>query len=143
MSHSIQELSYTAGIIDGEGSICMTRQVRKGTSYFYLRVSVGTTSKRLADWLHNRYGGAMFCVSRLNERHKQPIYFWKLQTTTGCQTFLQDIFPYLLIKTSQAKLALEYCEYKIPRHHKSADSKLESEYSEKFHYLNSKTSNCE
>ena len=46
--------AYIAGLIDGEGSIHMTRKEKYGT--FYAFVTIGMTNKDVINWLAKKLG---------------------------------------------------------------------------------------
>ena len=55
-----QALAYTAGIIDGEGCICLDKHGKHGIE---LKVSVGNTKEWLLQWLKMQYGGNIGSLS--------------------------------------------------------------------------------
>lgn len=59
---SINDLSYTGGIIDGEGYIGIKKANSKGSQRGYLlelNVGVTNTNEWLIRWLHFNYGGSV------------------------------------------------------------------------------------
>lgn len=94
------ELAYLAGIIDGEGTIyrLSTRQ-RRWT------VSIATTSEDLLEWLR-AIGGRTHEMPQGN-LGKKPCWRWEITAARDVRFLLQSIVPYMLIKRSAAKMAIE------------------------------------
>lgn len=95
-------LAYTAGIIDGEGTI--------GTRgpWFTVVVEVQNTNDELIETLHNWYGGvAVYDQLRKNNRGKRkPFHYWRLNKSATISEFLRSIEPHLRLKKAHANLAL-------------------------------------
>jgi len=103
------QLSYIAGIIDGEGSISIIRQVHTAHSAYYSyfgRVQVGMTDKIIPAWLQAEFGGELHLRKPSNPNWKER-WDW----TVNCQKaldFLEQVLPYLKIKKGQAELVVEF-----------------------------------
>ncbi len=99
----IKDLSYTAGIIDGEGSICL---IKRSTRYqkIFLSVSVGNTNEWLIQWLKMQYGGD---ISTSKNKTGSTMWHWDI-TRYKASNFLKLILPYLRIKRPQAELAIKF-----------------------------------
>lgn len=138
MEISEQEKAYAAGIVDGEGSICIgvdsnfySRRDNQPYRYVYVHVLVSNTDKRIMEWLKERYGGS-FHTRKQNGIGTKPIYGWEAVSNDALK-FLKDIYPYLLLKKEHATWAIEFQENKIPIRHyhgkpSMADEDLELEY---------------
>ncbi len=102
---SISEAAYCAGIIDGEGSISLTRN--RKNRWPSPQVSVASTDKELVQWLRNRFGGSIVTKKPRKINHSQS-YDWKLTDRRALQ-FLQIVRPYLVIfrKIERADLLIE------------------------------------
>jgi hypothetical protein len=106
------QLSYIAGIVDGEGSISVYQhKKRRGKEYldytYGLHVSVTNTYKPVVDWLQKKTGlGSIGSKLRDKENYKTA-YTWVLQVNQ-IQPFLEALLPYLIIKHAQAELMLEF-----------------------------------
>lgn len=100
------DLAYIAGIIDGEGSIMITKTIQDKYLWYVLRVSVGSTNEWLPCFLKIAYGGYIY-----KKRDKRPqnsqCWEWDLQSRQAL-VFLQDILPYLHLKKPQAELAIRF-----------------------------------
>jgi hypothetical protein len=106
---TVEELAYLAGIIDGEGTICIargkdSRKVHK--HYYYIpHMKVCNTDLELMKWIHETFGGRMN-----NTRHEtdkwHTLYYvrWNLKKA---EKVLTAIYPYLRVKKRQATVLLE------------------------------------
>lgn len=104
------QISYLAGIIDGEGSIYIQRRKTiTGWSYFP-RFQIVNTNRKLMEWVHQTFGGLIYDKPR---KHINPK--WKMQiewfTTRGLlDELLPLIIPYLIIKREQAEIMIKFRE---------------------------------
>ena len=115
--------SYLAGIIDGEGCICITksetRQRNKGwrdkPPLFYLQyqmyVQATNTNLVLMKWLVQTFGGDYHITypEDVVKNHKAR-YEWSPKGNAHKKTVLLSILPYLVLKNEQAKLGLAYID---------------------------------
>lgn len=114
-SLSETEKAYIAGIIDGEGSIHMTRKTKTGT--FHAFVTVGMSNKAVIDWLAKRFGNKAIESSYPSQgsfkKIPKPIYRISLQGRRAC-LLCELVHPYLIVKKQQAEVLLEYpCDARI------------------------------
>lgn len=108
-------LAYTAGILDGEGSICIAKvraKIERGykSPYHWLYIQVVNCDERLITWLKDTHGGSTLKIMRKCVRW-HPVYRWQLQSREACR-FLQLVTPYLLLKKKQAELAIDFQQAK-------------------------------
>jgi len=59
-----EELAYTAGFFDGEGTIVIgkrepAKKRREKSSSYYLHVSLANTNKNIMEWLTRQFGGSI------------------------------------------------------------------------------------
>ncbi len=106
------DLAYTAGIIDGEGWICIKRTPRA----YQITVGVGNTNEWLINWLQFSFGGGVYPRTGLADNQK-PQWHWNLSTRQA-GNFLKLILPYLRIKRPQAELAIQFQSRRRYRGHK-------------------------
>lgn len=52
---SLSDLGYTAGLLDGEGSVNMYKTKSKN-NLFRVQINIVNTDKRAIDWLYNKWG---------------------------------------------------------------------------------------
>ena len=114
------ELAYIAGIVDGEGSIAISRARRGGHTTYFVSVSVSNTVHWLLEWLKFNFGG---CIVQLKKPPQQKeAWEWKLSRGPGMR-FVKAILPYLLLKKAQADLAIKFQERKGPPGPKTDEEK--------------------
>ena len=83
--------SYTAALIDGEGSVML---IKKSANEFRSPcVSVTNTSYELIEFLKNTYGGTV-SKQKTYQPHHRPAWVWKI-TNCSALKFLAFIFPYM------------------------------------------------
>ncbi len=114
-STNILTIAYAAGLFDGEGCISLSKSHgRNGlTPWYQLHVKVSMTDLSPLELLHDSFGGSV-CTMNAPSRKltakgnlKRVIYQWQLkQYEAGA--FLEAVLPWLLVKSRQAQLALEY-----------------------------------
>lgn len=109
------ELAYVAGIIDGEGTITLSRRRKNELPSPYICVS--STNREVLEWLKTRLGGTICSKKRYRENHKQS-YIWYIRLATKCLTLLNEIEPFLIIKKQQALLLLNNYKNCTPRNGK-------------------------
>ena len=100
------EKAYLAGIIDGEGTVTLSR--RKPNQTPSPNVSVSNSNLPMLRWIKNNVGGCISTKKRYQSHHRQT-YVWALSYDKAL-SLLRKIEKYLIIKKPQAKLILE--EYK-------------------------------
>ena len=86
------DLIYTAGLLDGEGTITLSRG--SSTSKFrHPVVSVTNTSYELIDFLHKTFGGTV-CTQKVYKQHHKQSWVWKIAYNSAIN-FLEMIRPYM------------------------------------------------
>ena len=119
--------AYIAGIIDGEGSISIVSNNTKGKKGLYpstyIKISVGSSSKDLIDFLVKLLGGCSY--KEKNKQNRKRFWRWSLSSNQAAN-FIQIIVPYLIIKKHQANLAIEF--YKVHKYALHLNPKLTQPY---------------
>lgn len=103
--------SYFAGIIDGEGNISITcYNYSKPRKYkrHRLLLAVTNTDKKLIVWIKRNFGGSYYSYWNKYPKSKE-IHRWEC-CDKQAENIINDIFPYLIIKKNQAKLAIKFRE---------------------------------
>ncbi len=106
-------LAYTAGIVDGEGSIMILKTSSPSTTRGYtyqLKVAVTNTNEWLVQWMKFQHGGGISMQIPKNPKDKN-VFHWRV-TAKQAYRFLKDIEPYLILKRNQAELALKFQEHR-------------------------------
>jgi len=93
--------AWMAGFIDGEGWIGITKQVRKNrpSPTYRIGIKISNTEIESLMFFKERYGGTI--------GKGKGAYQWACPTKSK-RKLLDDIKPFLLIKISQARLAVSY-----------------------------------
>lgn len=102
-------LAYIAGFFDGEGSIGVYKATRQGRDRFCLRTQLTQNSSLNSEYLFKRltarYGGNASLQGKKRN--------WQLNGDKA-MAFLQDIAPFLILKRSQAELAIAWQKQRPP-----------------------------
>ena len=115
------QLSYFAGIIDGEG--CFNIGCR-GKKTYTLRLFVMNTSKPLIDYLHTNFGGWKYSRQRENKKWKiRHEWFVDRQVI---DEILPLIHPFLIVKKEACEVAMDFRKTfpKVRTYHKIPDEVL-------------------
>ena len=117
--------AYIAGIIDGEGTITLSR-FSKTAKYRYLVVSVSSTTIQILEFLQSKYGGSISKQKVYKKHHKQS-WSWKLESRRALG-LLCDVLPFLLEpeKARRARLALSRYLEVTPRNGKYTEEMSEA-----------------
>jgi hypothetical protein len=107
--------AYTAGLIDGEGSITLP----KYKEFRYPMVSVSSTTYGLVSFLKKRYGGCISQKKKKAKSHHKTGYAWAVQRDAALEV-LTKVSEYLREpeKKRRAKLILRYYKNLTPRNGK-------------------------
>ena len=126
-------IAYIAGIIDGEGTITLTR-IRKSDMFRSPVVSVSSTTPEILDLLKAKYGGYISTQKVYKAHHKQS-YSWKLVNDKAF-IILDDIKDYIVVpeKKYRCDLLLESYKQVTPRNGRYTSEllRLKQEFEEKF-----------
>ena len=100
-----KDIAYTAGIIDGEGSIWPQKIHCGSRGGNAITVSVGMTSETIPQWLSETWGGTYYFY-KSKKPHCKDKWTWFLSSDRAVY-FLQIILPYLKLKQKQARIAID------------------------------------
>ncbi len=87
------KLAYTAGLIDGEGSILLNLDSKNANRVPV--VSLTNTSKPMIDFLYTNFGGTVTNQKTYKLHHKKS-WIWRLRNKGQVLSFLTQITPYML-----------------------------------------------
>lgn len=103
------DCAWTAGIIDGEGCVYLGKAGQSKTltrNYFYMRLSVANTDKKMVDKLQKLWGGSVH--ERYEDRKERSnLYFWTVAANKAL-FLLESIVKYMVTKKEHAKNAIEF-----------------------------------
>ena len=100
--------SYLAGIVDGEGTICL--YYMKAQNRAQCQVVIPNTSIALMKWLVTNFGGRFDTLLPKDSFgfNRKPLYRWQPAGKKNREKILLGVLPHLVIKKQQALLALEF-----------------------------------
>ena len=103
------EISYLAGIIDGEGYIGIDSSYkRKNKPHNYqVRIGIANTNIKLLNWVKSIFGGWVGKKGKPKKSNHKQSYEWRLQAKKA-EEIIKMIYPYLIIKKEQATIALKF-----------------------------------
>jgi hypothetical protein len=95
-------LAYAAGLMDGEGSICLIRTNKGGQRAPYLTMS--STSIELVMFMKDNFGGSVCIAQKAKGKHSEA-YHWKIGRQ-GALKVLKLLTPYLKEKEKARRACL-------------------------------------
>ena len=107
-------IAYCAGIIDGEGSICVTKtkpmQNRTNPLHAPL-IRVGMNKEEPMKFLQDTFqcGNIFYEGVRMDRPNQNPMYRWVVTNRDAVVKVINDILPFLIVKKAQALLVKEMC----------------------------------
>jgi len=111
--NNIDKIGWLAGIVDGEGTITITRQNR--FTWFSYRPEIHITNTnfqilKTAKQLFEKISGRKVRIFSTNL--KRNVYRIRLQDTQGCLKMLEVLMPHLIGKKNQAVVLLNFLSNK-------------------------------
>lgn len=111
-THSVAQIAYLAGLIDGEGCLYIgnVKQGKYGSGYQWHSVlKITSCDEELIVWLENTFGGAKDSRYRWTSKKafNRAVYNW---TCSGemLDYILPLVRPYLIIKAKQCDVMIKY-----------------------------------
>ena len=102
------DLYYTAGLLDGEGTITLLRHTSR--NFRSPSVQIASTTPELVDYLKTTFGG-MIVKSKPQQVQYKPCATWRL-TYNAALAFIEQIEPYLKEPTKKRRAELIIRDYK-------------------------------
>lgn len=99
----MDEISYLAGILDGEGYFCINRTVGRHKRPFVFQPKIGCTMANIKPiaLLKEKYGGSIRLVKSKNQRHNN---YWQWScSSNSIKQIYKDMNDILLVKKDQLK----------------------------------------
>ena len=103
-------LAYFAGYLDADGSIGIFKHKSKSCKRGYafeLIVQVSGVKKKSVQLFHCNFGGSLGSYKNKVVKNKQKIWIWAICARKAL-FFLEQIYPYLILKKPQATIAVEF-----------------------------------
>jgi hypothetical protein len=110
------EKAWLAGFVDGEGSITISKQIRKNrpSPAYRALIEVANTNKAPLEFIMKEYGGKIYHAHekrrRKNGKKWSDAFTWYCPISVS-ERLLTDIFPYLRVKSKQAEIVLEFIRH--------------------------------
>lgn len=109
------EWAYLAGLIDGEGSIIISKQQRKGsrspTYQAQLDIKMGDDALPMMQEFHREIGGWLGLDKYAQRRYKHPFWNWRMGSIRLLRV-LESVEPFIRVKTRQVRLAIGFLRHK-------------------------------
>jgi hypothetical protein len=102
-------ISYFAGVLDGEGCIEIQRLKPKGRAKnisYRLRVRICNTDANLIGHLNAIFNGTLR-LEKQSRSDRRNIFVWSCKKSDA-EKVLEKIYPYLICKKEQAKIAIDF-----------------------------------
>lgn len=101
-----EKYAYIAGIVDGEGCLCIEKYTRNNSNAYVACLTVANSRICLINWL-NKQIPAEIIERHYTKKNWNTGYTYRLRKVESLKLLLVNILPYLLIKSTQAELLLE------------------------------------
>lgn len=116
--HAETDKAYLAGILDGDGCICISPKRRsKGDKVYivnYLYVFISNSNPKLMEWLKSIGGSVVELKPGAGAlKRTGPVFSWSISARQAGQ-FLTQVVPYLIIKKEQAEAAIYFQSLRKP-----------------------------
>lgn len=118
---------WAAGFFDGEGCVNMTRATKSG--HVKAQAIISNCELSVLEWYRLHWGGAIYASRPGTQR--QPAFQWQL-SEARMTPFLEDVRPFLKIKTPQTDNCLAYLRLRAERRKHSHMSQAERQSYEPF-----------
>jgi len=113
LSTTETEKSYLAGLIDGEGSVTLSRAHRNEMPSPHITIT--NTNRSVVRWAEQVTGYGKIISRRARRVNHKPAYIWCVAKAGRCLNLLREIRPYLRVKHRQADLILQRYKAVTPR----------------------------
>lgn len=133
---SPEEAAYIAGLIDGEGTISLTRKHRG--EHRQLMVSISSTEPQLLKYVHQTIGAGRITNKRTYQANHTPSVTYAISNRQALDV-LEQVEPYLkTYKAKRAQMILHSYVRLTPRNGKYTSAQLKERdiFIEKFLRLN-------
>lgn len=122
-----EQLGYIAGIIDGEGSICLHKCIWKNKNGYFYRpfVKIANSNLDMLIWIKDKLNCGSIKKERANTDKWKAMYILNFSANM-IREFLPILIDCLIVKKKQALLLLEFLKMSkrgLPRYFKSNNIK--------------------
>jgi hypothetical protein len=99
------DVIWAAGFFDGEGCVCIVKQVKRQKTYHWLDISVYQNHRASLEELQGLFGGSIVIEGRA--------WKWRACGPTAGEA-LREMLPYLRVKRAQAEIAVAFQSRRLP-----------------------------
>src|SRR4029450_5738541 len=93
------DVAYLAGLLDGEGSICIFRSThRDGSPRHWINVTIGNTHHGVLEWIRSIFGVRIASNAEQYKPQNHETWRWRVNAKEAAIT-LRLVSAYLKIKT--------------------------------------------
>lgn len=109
MVHELSErdISYLAGLVDGEGSVSLFTRGQAEKGYVTPSLQITNCDRRLIDWLHENLGGQVY--EQKPRSRRRPCWLWCCFGKVA-RDIIKRVEPSLIVKGEQARVVLRLGE---------------------------------
>lgn len=104
-----EKIIWTAGFMDGEGTITIKRYHRNGRIVYqpYISCCQASTNggEKAIQFLRDNFGGSISNYQQTGQRNATSL--WAI-VSTGALEFAEKLLPYLTIKKERAEILIDY-----------------------------------
>lgn len=102
-----EDLAYFAGLIDGEGTICIMKHgIKNGRIHLRICLSVCNTNKAIITDIRTFFSCGTITIDKRTIR-KKPLWDWEIRGIKAKKIIL-NLYPFLRIKKHHAFVALKF-----------------------------------
>jgi hypothetical protein len=114
---NITQRAYLAGLIDGEGCICISKnhpvdrrgKIPRTHVQYNLELTVTNTNPLIISWLKKYGRGRRIAKSRYRFKPQwKTAYNWRATSRQHLELTLEEVVPFLQAKKKQASIALDF-----------------------------------
>ena len=107
------EKAYLAGIVDGEGTVTLTRHHKNRTPS--PQVSVSNNDLELLEYIRDITNCGQIRAKKKSKPHHHQSWHWQVNSVSDILRILEQLYPFLRVKKLQAGLILKHYKEVTPR----------------------------
>lgn len=107
---AVEVRAYTAGIIDGEGTVGISASHARGRLHLTPYVSCGTIDDKITPYLFEHWGGYLLMRPAKLPGRPTAVLQWGISGFDNLIFFLAAVRPYLTLKADKADLVTLFCQ---------------------------------
>jgi hypothetical protein len=104
---TLSELAWAAGILDGEGALCIPKKGRKPISYSCISISVSNTSLDMLTKLRALFGGYIYPRNDSRRLGRRDLWQWSISSRRA-RSCLFLVAEHMVAKKRLAEMLLEF-----------------------------------